>query len=122
MPTSSGYTLVLDLTFVSERSTSHFTQVLLDGGRSINILYYDTTTSWSPSSSRLRWCFHGIMPGHSCPLIGMVRFDVLFGTSKNFCREPMRFEVVDFFIPYQGLRGWPTLAKFMAVPHYASSR
>jgi hypothetical protein len=42
MPTPGGYALVLDLTFVSDKLTCHFSRVLIDGGSSINILYHDT--------------------------------------------------------------------------------
>jgi hypothetical protein len=33
--------------------------------------------------------FHGIVPGHSCSPIGKIRLDVLFGSPKNFRREPI---------------------------------
>nr|XP_020149338.1 uncharacterized protein LOC109734538 [Aegilops tauschii subsp. strangulata] len=63
--------------------------------------------------------FHGIMPGLSCSPIGRIRLGILFGTSDHFRREPLWFEVVDLSSAYHALLGRPTLAKFMAVPHYA---
>jgi hypothetical protein len=44
---------------------------------------------------------------------------VLFGEKDNYHREPIWFEVVDLNSPYHALLGWPALAKFMAIPHYA---
>lgn len=63
--------------------------------------------------------FHGIVPGHSCSLIGKIRLDVLFSTKMHFRREPIWFEVVDLDSPYHAVLGRPALAKFMKVPHYA---
>jgi hypothetical protein len=51
--------------------------------------------------------------------MGRIQLEVLFGEKDNFCREPMWFEVVDLNSPYHVLLGRPTLAKFMAIPHYA---
>jgi hypothetical protein len=45
--------------------------------------------------------------------------EVLFGEKDNHHHEPIWFEVVDLNSPYPALLGRPTLAKFMAVPHYA---
>ena len=45
--------------------------------------------------------------------------DILFGDKDHFRRESVWFEVVDLESPYHALLGRPTLAKFMAVPHYA---
>ena len=63
--------------------------------------------------------FHGIVPGLSCSPIGKILIDVLFGDKDHFRRESVWFEVVDLESPYHALLGRPTLAKFMAVPHYA---
>ncbi|KAM3189923.1 hypothetical protein ACQJBY_068275 [Aegilops geniculata] len=62
--------------------------------------------------------FHSIVPGLSCSPIGRLRLDILFGTSDHFRREPLWFKVVDLSNTYHALLGRPTLAKFMAVPHY----
>jgi hypothetical protein len=63
--------------------------------------------------------FHGIVPGHSCTLMGKIQLEVLFGEKDNHHREPIWFEVVDLNSPYHALLGRPALAKFMAVPYYA---
>jgi len=43
---------------------------------------------------------------------------VTFGTPNNFRTEFIQFEVADFESSYHTIFGRPTLAKFMAVPHY----
>jgi hypothetical protein len=57
--------------------------------------------------------FHGIVPGHSCTLMGRIELEVPFGR-----REPIWFKVVDLNSPYHALLGRPALANFMAIPHY----
>jgi hypothetical protein len=66
-----------------------------------------------------RLTFHGIVPGHSCALMGKVQLEILFGEKGNSRHEPIWFGVVDISSPYHALLGRPGLAKFMAVPHYA---
>ena len=38
---------------------------------------------------------------------------------SNYRVEHINFYVADFNTAYHAILGWPTLAKFMAVPHYA---
>ena len=95
---------------------------MIDGGSSINILYQDTMEKLGIKQKQLlpsRTVFHGIVPGLSCSPIGKTQIDVLFGDKNHFRCEPVWFEVVDLESPYHALLGRPTLAKFMAVPHYA---
>jgi hypothetical protein len=63
--------------------------------------------------------FHGIVPGHSCTLMGRIELEVLFSGKDNHHHEPIWFKVVDLNSPYHALLGQPVLAKFMVVPHYA---
>jgi hypothetical protein len=51
--------------------------------------------------------------------MGRVQLEVLFRKKGNSRHEPIWFEVVDISSPYHMLLGRPSLAKFMAVPHYA---
>ena len=122
MPNPGSYALVLDATFATDRRAARFSRVLIDGGSSINILYKDTTEKLGIKQRQLQssWTvFHGIVPSLSCSPIGKTQIYVLFGDKEHFCREPVWFEVVDLESPYHALLGRPTLAKFMAVPHYA---
>ena len=44
---------------------------------------------------------------------------VHFGTASNFRVEHINFYVADLNTAYHAILGWPALAMFMAVPHYA---
>ena len=39
--------------------------------------------------------------------------------TSNYRIEHINFYVADFNIAYHAILGWPALAKFMVVPHYA---
>ncbi|KAM3272910.1 hypothetical protein ACQJBY_042770 [Aegilops geniculata] len=122
MPNLGAYALVLYSTIATPRRMCKFSRVLVDGGSSINILYRDTMTKLGLEAKDLeptRTIFHDIVPGLSFSPIGRIQLDVLFGDNSHFRREPIWFEVVDLSSVYHALLGWPALAKFMAVPHYA---
>jgi hypothetical protein len=102
--------------------TCHFSRVLIDVGSSINLLYRTMMEKLGIPAIQLKptkLTFHGIVPGHSCTPMGKIQLEVLFGEKDNHCCEPIWFEVVDLNSPYHALLGWPALAKFMAIPHYA---
>ena len=108
--------------FISPKRACTFSRVLIDRGSSINILYRDTLEKLDVSESSLmpsRMVFHGIVPGHAGSSMGLIRLDVLFGTKDHHRHESVLFEVVDHTSAYHAILGWPALAKFMAVPHYA---
>jgi hypothetical protein len=63
--------------------------------------------------------FHGIVPGAANYPLGKIELDVCFGSSSNYRREKLEFEVMDWPLQYHAILGRPTFAKFMAVPHYA---
>ena len=42
----------------------------------------------------------------------------MFGTPNNFRTELIKFEMANFESSYHAIFGRPTLAKFMAIPHY----
>ncbi|KAI5007613.1 hypothetical protein ZWY2020_054779 [Hordeum vulgare] len=93
----------------------------MDGGNSINILYFDTFRRMNllekdlmPSST----VFHGIVPGKSAYPIGRVKLNVAFGTESNYRSKSLLFEVVKIKSPYHALFGRPVYAKFMARPCY----
>jgi hypothetical protein len=122
MPSPGEYTLVLDPIMCSDTHTCRFSRVLIDGGRSINLLYRSSMEKLGIPLAQLkpsRLTFHGIVPGHSCTHMGRVQLEVLFGKKGNSHGEPIWFEVVDISSPYHALLGRLALAKFMAVPHYA---
>ncbi|KAI4972726.1 hypothetical protein ZWY2020_003651 [Hordeum vulgare] len=96
-------------------------KVLMDGGSSINILYFDTFQRMNllekdlmPSTT----VFHGIVPGKSAYPIGRVGLIVAFGIMQNYRLESLIFEVVKLKSPYHALFGRPAYARFMARPCY----
>jgi hypothetical protein len=96
-------------------------KVLMDGGSSINILYYETFKRMNLQEKQLhpsRTTFHGVVPGISAQPLGRINLEVAFGTQSNFRSEYIWFEVVDFQSPYHALFGREAFAKFMARPCY----
>ena len=62
-------------------------KVLIDGGSSINILYYETIHRMSLTQNQLQplnTIFHGIVPGKSARLVGKIYPEVAFGNAANF--------------------------------------
>jgi hypothetical protein len=101
--------------------TYWFSRMLIDGGSSIKLLYRTSMEKLRIPAIQLKptkLTFHGIVPGHSCTLMGKIQLEVMFGEKDNHHREPIWFEVVDLNSPYHALLGRPALAKFMVVPHY----
>lgn len=93
----------------------------MDGGSSINILYFDTFRRMNllekglmPSTT----VFHGIVPVKSAYPIGRVKLIVAFGTASNYRNESLIFEVVRLKSPYHALFWRPAYACFMARPCY----
>ena len=97
-------------------------KVLMDGGSSINILYYETFLHMGLKDSQLQptsTIFHGIVPGKLARPEGRIRLEVAFGESKDKYRsEMLMFEVVKLQSPYHALFGRPAFASFMARPCY----
>ena len=54
----------------------------MDGGSSINILYYDTFRRMNLTNKELMpssTVFHGVVPGKSAYLVGKIALEVAFG-------------------------------------------
>ena len=98
-----------------------FTKVLMDGGSSINILYYETFRRMGLTDKNLsqsNTVFHGVVPGKSAYPVGKIELEVAFGDEYNYRAEKLTFEVVKIRSPYHALFGRPAYAKFMARPCY----
>jgi hypothetical protein len=122
MPNPGGYALVMDPTFVGPANNVRFSKVLIDNGSSINIMYRDTVQKLGIKENMLepsQTTFHDIVPALSCPPMGKIRIDDMFGNRDNCRVENLMFEVVDLDSPYHALLGRPVLAKFMASMHVA---
>jgi hypothetical protein len=113
------FPLVLKLVVAGSR----LNKVLIHGGSGLNVLFTKTLkkmkldiTHMITKSTSL---FYGIVPGNAAIPLGSVVLPVTFGeTRENYSTEYIKFEVVDFETSYHTILGRPTIAKFMAVPHY----
>ncbi len=96
-------------------------KVLMDGGNGLNIMYADTLKGMGIPMSRLSESsmqFHGVVLGRKARSLGQIALDVVFGSDKNFRKEKLTFEVVDFQSAYHAILGHPAYARFMALPCY----
>jgi hypothetical protein len=93
----------------------------MDGGSSINILYYDTFRRMNLMDKELKpssTIFHGVVLGKSAYPVGKIALEVAFGDDYDYKTETLWFEVVKIKSPYHALFGRPAYAKFMARPCY----
>ena len=82
----------------------------MDGGSSINILYYDSFCRMNLTDKDLKpstTIFHGVVPGKSAYLMGMITLEVAFGNDHDSRAKKLTFEVVKIKSPYHALFGWP---------------
>jgi hypothetical protein len=100
---------------------AQFSNVLMGGGSSLNILYAHTLRLMGIGLDQLRPSttpFHGVAPGKSVQPLGQIDLPVWFGTPDNFHKETLTFEVVGFRGAYHAILGRRCYAKFMVVPNY----
>ena len=91
-----------------------FTKVLMDGGSSINILYYETFRRMGLTDKNLKTSntvFHGVVTGKSVYPMGKIELEVAFGDKHASRAEKLTFEVVKIKSPYHALFGRPAYAK-----------
>ena len=94
-------------------------KVLMDGGSGLNILYSEALKGMGIPMSKLsesNMRFHGDIPGKKDSLDHIS--DVIFSDEKNYRKEKLTFEVVDFLSAYHAILGRPAYASFMARPCY----
>ena len=97
------------------------TKVLMDGGSGLNILYAETLKGMGIPMSRLsesHMSFHGVLPGKKAASLGQIALDVVFDDAKNYRKEKLTFEVVDFQSAYHAILGRLAYPRFMARPRY----
>jgi hypothetical protein len=97
-------------------------RVFMNARSGINLIYARTLKAMCISLSSLKptdWSFHRIVSGAANYPLGRIELDVCFGSSGNYRREKLEFEVMDWPSQYHAILGRPAFAKFMAVPHYA---
>jgi hypothetical protein len=114
IPNPGQYPLVVDPVIGNAR----FSNVLMDGGSSLNILYAHTLRLLGIGLDQLQPSttpFHGVTPGKRVQPLGQIDLLVWFGTPENFHKETLTFEVVRFRGAYHAILGQSCYAKFMAV-------
>jgi hypothetical protein len=117
VPSPGKYPLVVDPIIGNVR----LNKVLMDGDRSLNIIYAETLGLLQIDLSAIRAGaapFHGIIPGKRVQPLGQLDLPVCFRTPSNFRKETLTFEVVGFRGTYHIVLGRPCYAKFMVVPNY----
>src|SRR3954465_11821298 len=62
--------------------------------------------------------FPGVIPVKKAESLGQISLDVVLDDSKNYRKEKLTFEVVDFQSAYHAILGGPAYACFMARPCY----
>jgi len=93
----------------------------MDGGNSLNIIYLETLDLLGIERAQLQPStggFHGVVPGKKALPVGRIDLLVCFGTTANFRKETITFEVVGFRGTYHAIIGRPGYAKFMPIPNY----
>src|ERR1041385_6321690 len=93
--------------------------VFMDGGSGINIIFTRTLEQMLIQNSALKTSgttFHGIVPGKAVYPLGKISLEVVFGSTSNFRKETLDFEVVNWKSQYHAILGRPTFARFMEVP------
>jgi len=111
------YPLVVDPIIVNTR----LSKVLMDGDSSLNIIYLETLDLLSIERAQLQPSaggFHGVVLGKKALPVGRIDLLVCLGTTTNFRKEVLTFEVVGFRGTYHAIIGLPGYAKFMAIPNY----
>ena len=99
----------------------HLTHVLMDGGRSLNLIYDDTVRRMGIDSSRIskiNATFEGVILGVEAYGRGSVVLEVTFGSPGNSRSEELLFTIAPFQSSYQALLGRTAFARFNALPHY----
>ena len=99
----------------------HLTQVLMDGGSSLNLIYEDTIRGMRINRSRIRQSnttFEGVIPGVEAYSRGSVILEVTFGSPGNSRSEELLFIIAPFQSDYHALLRRTAFARFNALPHY----
>jgi hypothetical protein len=102
---------------------SRLNKVLIDGGSRLNVLFTKTLKKMKLDITHMLTLstssFYDIVPDNAAIPLGSVVLPVTFGdTRENYRTEYIKFEVADFETSYHAILGRPSIAKFMAVPHY----
>ena len=95
----------------------------MDGGSDLNLLYQGRICKMGIDPTKIRHSntsFKGVMPGPYALCTGSLLLEVVFGSSNNFRREKLVFNIAPFKSSYEALLGREAFARFNTIPHYAS--
>ncbi|KAK8447975.1 hypothetical protein SEVIR_8G190001v4 [Setaria viridis] len=98
-----------------------FTEVLIDGGSGLNIIFTETLKRLDFNFERLLPCadpFYSIVSGKGSYPIGRVILPVTFSIPDNNRTEHLTFKVANFKTSYHAIFGRPMLVRFMAIPNH----
>jgi hypothetical protein len=98
-----------------------YNKVFLDDGSAINLIYAKTLRAMNISVTNLvpsKIGFHGIVPGKPGFPLGKIDLEVVFGTRRNFIKEKLEFEVLEWPSQYHAILGCPVYSLFMVVSHH----
>jgi hypothetical protein len=93
----------------------------MDAGSGINLIYAKTLRAMHISLEFLKptdCSFHGIIPVSANYPLGRIALNVCFRNCKNYRREKLDFEVMDWPSQYHVILRRPAFLQFMVVPHY----
>jgi hypothetical protein len=96
-------------------------RVFMDAGSGINLIYAKSLRAMRISLEFLKpidCSFHGIVPGSTNYPLGRIALDVCFGNRKNYRKDWLDLEVMDWPSQYHAILGRPAFLYFMVVPHY----
>ena len=99
------------------------TEMLVDSGAGLNLISPKVISKLQILDEELKVTstFQGINPGRSHPK-GKIPLTVTLGGELNSQTKKIMFDMVELPLPYNGILGRPTLAKFLAASHYAYNK
>ena len=95
------------------------TEVLMDGGSGLNLIYEETLNKMEIDKSRIErssTTFRGIIPSREARCARKITLDVVFGTPENYRSEEITFQVASFSSGYHALLGRDAFMSFQAIP------
>jgi hypothetical protein len=101
---------------------TRLTKSLMDGCRSLNLMYLNTFEGLGLGQDLLKTSphlFYGVFPGKQSIPLRQINLPITFRAMSNYRNKTLTFEVVDFSEPYHAILGRPCYVKFMAIPSYA---
>ncbi|XP_063949875.1 uncharacterized protein LOC135152721 [Daucus carota subsp. sativus] len=98
-------------------------KVLVDGGSSVNVLYYNTYQKMNLEGKQIDTCYEAPLYGFGnqpVPIEGTIHLPLLLGKSPYTVEKQVKFYVVRVESPFNAILGRPVLTAFEAIasiPH-----